>query len=91
MAAGNANPKELAGFRRRCRAKVVKDAVLWSGPQGTPLSGGGTPSTVAQADGAWTQNGAPGRIRTFAHGFRKPMLYPLSYGGVARTILARDN
>ena len=29
--------------------------------------------------------GAPGRIRTFAHGFRKPMLFPLSYGGVTNT------
>jgi hypothetical protein len=28
--------------------------------------------------------GAPGRIRTYGLRFRKPTLYPLSYGGVVR-------
>lgn len=30
--------------------------------------------------------GAPGRIRTCGTWFRKPLLYPLSYGGNARSI-----
>ncbi len=31
--------------------------------------------------------GAPGRIRTYDTRFRKPMLYPLSYGSVAASHL----
>jgi hypothetical protein len=30
-------------------------------------------------------NGAPGRIRTCDTGFRRAVLYPLSYGGVTRS------
>lgn len=29
-----------------------------------------------------SESGAPGRIRTSDTRFRKPLLYPLSYGGV---------
>ena len=61
-----------------------------------PISGTAGPS--ASLTGAMVSpeadqrlgGGAPGRIRTCGTRFRKPMLYPLSYGGLGAATRTRD-
>jgi hypothetical protein len=47
-----------------------------------PRTGPAADQAVGETAG---QRGAPGRIRTCGTRFRKPLLYPLSYGGPATT------
>lgn len=43
---------------------------------------------VVRGESVWRDDGAPERTRTSDARFRKPTLYPLSYGGV-QAIVAR--
>jgi hypothetical protein len=52
--------------------------------------GAARPDTRLEGAG-WTNSvSAPGRIRTCGTWFRKPLLYPLSYGGNAGSLAYRD-
>ena len=72
---------------------VARPAATATTPARTRRSGAADPTgTVCRArwcldlDGS---HGAPGRIRTCDSWYRKPVLYPLSYGGKRRDVRAR--
>jgi hypothetical protein len=94
---GIATVRAPASVNRRATAAV--SPVTLSGASGNPVAGpdGGparcstfvprrqfaSASSEARNALTWAFLGAPGRIRTCDARFRKPTLYPLSYGGLS--------